>query len=192
MNPAKAKARLGRDDWAQAAVVAIGEGGLAAVAVEPLARKLGVTKGSFYSHFKNRDELIDAALERWEQMHGAEGTAALVDIADPAERLRAIIKTGLEFSETAVASPHIALLGEMHDARVRPVVKRVSDARQDYLASVYEEIGFSKPRARARARLLYSTYVGSLQLGREDPTSRLSPKHRRELIAEFERTLVVD
>ena len=59
------KARLGRDDWIRAALDAIAAGGLAAVAVEPLARSLGVTKGSFYAHFSNRDELIEAALEAW-------------------------------------------------------------------------------------------------------------------------------
>ncbi|MEO7478195.1 MAG: helix-turn-helix domain-containing protein, partial [Lysobacteraceae bacterium] len=41
-------ARLSAADWAQAALDQLGEQGLAAVGVEPLARRLGVTKGSFY------------------------------------------------------------------------------------------------------------------------------------------------
>ena len=44
----------------------IAEEGVAAVAVEALARRLGVTKGSFYWHFKNREALLQAALKRWE------------------------------------------------------------------------------------------------------------------------------
>ncbi|MGH3388225.1 MAG: TetR family transcriptional regulator, partial [Actinomadura sp.] len=45
---AERKTRLSRADWANAALEAIAEGGLAAVAIEPLATRLGTTKGSFY------------------------------------------------------------------------------------------------------------------------------------------------
>src|SRR3954453_2205160 len=58
---------LGPADWAQAALDALAQGGLAAVAVEPLAKALGTTKGSFYWHFADRNGLIAAALARWEQ-----------------------------------------------------------------------------------------------------------------------------
>ena len=58
--------RLSREDWERAALEAMADAGVAAVAVEPLARRLGVTKGSFYGFFANRDELIEAALSRWE------------------------------------------------------------------------------------------------------------------------------
>src|SRR5690606_41191321 len=61
-------ARLRAEDWAVAALDVIAEQGLAAVAVEPLARRLGVTKGSFYWHFPSREALLVAALERWEAM----------------------------------------------------------------------------------------------------------------------------
>ena len=58
---------LGADDWIDAATAVLVEDGVAAVAVEPLAARLGATKGSFYHHFPNRDALITAALERWER-----------------------------------------------------------------------------------------------------------------------------
>ena len=57
-------ARLSAEDWAQAALDQIAEQGVASVAVEPLARRLGVTKGSFYWHFPSREALLVAALER--------------------------------------------------------------------------------------------------------------------------------
>src|SRR5690606_6770697 len=56
------KGRLSAEDWAQAALDLIAEHGVASVAVEPLARRLGVTKGSFYWHFPSRDALLQAAL----------------------------------------------------------------------------------------------------------------------------------
>ena len=83
---APTKPRLSAQDWADAALTAIGEGGLAAVAVEPLAVRLGTTKGSFYWHFANRDALIKAALERWAEIN-TEGIISEVE-AEPDIRTR--------------------------------------------------------------------------------------------------------
>ena len=55
MHMAEGKRRLAREDWVDAALAAIAEGGVAAVAVEPIAARLGTTKGSFYWHFHDRD-----------------------------------------------------------------------------------------------------------------------------------------
>src|SRR5918997_901118 len=81
------RARLTRDDWVQAALLAIAEGGTAAVAVEPLAARLGATKGSFYWHFGSRAELVAAALAAWEHRatdeFGAVDAALLASAADP-------------------------------------------------------------------------------------------------------------
>ena len=83
--------RLSADDWAQAALDLIAEQGVAAVAVEPLARRLGVTKGSFYWHFPSREALLVAALERWEKVE-QEVFSSLEPIPDPRERLRALFR----------------------------------------------------------------------------------------------------
>src|SRR5499427_6528851 len=64
---ASAQRRLTREDWVTAALGAIADGGLAAVGVEPLAARLGATKGSFYWHFENRDALLETAIRRWEK-----------------------------------------------------------------------------------------------------------------------------
>ena len=74
--------RLSAQDWARAALKAIAAGGVVAVAVEPLARTLGVTKGSFYAHYRNRDELIAAALVEWVRGHGDEGLAGVRERRD--------------------------------------------------------------------------------------------------------------
>src|SRR5215831_599523 len=85
--------RLSADDWAGAALAALAEGGLAAVAVEPLAARLGATKGSFYWHFANRSALQEAAVLRWEERHTEAVIARLAGLADPAERLRRLFDT---------------------------------------------------------------------------------------------------
>jgi AcrR family transcriptional regulator len=58
--------RLSREAWITGALDALAEDGLDALAVEPLARRLGVTKGSFYWHFASRDDLLRAVLDQWE------------------------------------------------------------------------------------------------------------------------------
>ncbi|PKM03813.1 MAG: hypothetical protein CVV17_04150 [Gammaproteobacteria bacterium HGW-Gammaproteobacteria-7] len=60
--------RLSAEDWANAALDQIAEQGLAGLAVESLARRIGVTKGSFYWHFPSREALLQSALERWEKI----------------------------------------------------------------------------------------------------------------------------
>jgi CubicO group peptidase (beta-lactamase class C family) len=59
-----------RADWLRAARLALLHRGHEAVRVEPLARALGVTKGSFYWHFKDRADLMDALLREWEEEAG--------------------------------------------------------------------------------------------------------------------------
>lgn len=61
------RGRLGRMEWMRAARLALLRGGSSAVRVEKLARDLGVSKGSFYWHFKNREQLLEALLREWEE-----------------------------------------------------------------------------------------------------------------------------
>ena len=72
-------------DWANAAVDAIAAGGIGKVSVEPLAHKLGVTKGSFYWHYSNREALLVAALELWtEEIEDLAATAR--QVPEPRQR----------------------------------------------------------------------------------------------------------
>ena len=81
------------DGWALAALRALAEGGVPAVRVEVLARRLGVTKGSFYHHFESRRQLLDRAVEAWEQL----ATEQVIETVNagagtPEERLVALAK----------------------------------------------------------------------------------------------------
>src|SRR5258708_34118503 len=74
-------------DWAGAALQLIAEAGLGALTVEALAARLGVTKGSFYWHFKGRSELLSPALDRWQQRATAEANTELSAGTVPRQRL---------------------------------------------------------------------------------------------------------
>jgi AcrR family transcriptional regulator len=183
--------RLGRADWERAALDAIAGQGLAAVAVEPLARTLGVTKGSFYAHFATRDELVDASLARWEQSHGVDGLKPFLAIEDPEERLDAMLTSAVEFSRSGTPSVHISLLGELHDPRVRAAVSRVTKLRLDLLTRSYRELGLPERRAKHRARLAYATYLGLMQMARETPSGRLTRRDAGSFMEELRSALII-
>ncbi|MET9696120.1 helix-turn-helix domain-containing protein [Streptomyces sp. NPDC006529] len=158
----RSRRRLTADDWAAAALDAIGERGLAAVAVEPLAARLGTTKGSFYWHFTHRDALIEAALALWERRFTEATIADLAAEPDPRARLRILftrVTTGLGRGAAAAN-----LLAAADHELVAPVVRRVVRRRLDYITGLFEEIGFPPETAARRAALGYTAYVGQDEL----------------------------
>lgn len=145
-----------------AALDVIAEQGLAAVAVEPLARRLGVTKGSFYWHFPSREALLIAALERWEAVEQEAVFGKVEAISDPRARLRDLFQ--LVAHEL---KPHIIyseLLKALDHPVVKPVLGRVSQRRMDYLTASFRQAGLGRVDSQNRARLAYAAYVGFLQL----------------------------
>ncbi len=172
VSPPPARAgRLSADDWAQAALDLVAEQGVGAVAVEPLARRLGVTKGSFYWHFPSRDALLQAALERWEAVEQANVFGSLEGIPDPRERLRALF-----LLVAHEVTPHIIyseLLKALDHPAVQPVINRVSQRRLEYLVASFRQAGMARTEAQHRARLAYSAYLGFLQLALQLQQPRL-------------------
>ncbi|MCR9219555.1 MAG: TetR/AcrR family transcriptional regulator [Alphaproteobacteria bacterium] len=152
--------KLGRDDWVRAAYAMLAEGGAASLSVERLAARLGVTKGSFYWHFKDRADLLDALRRRWTQQlvitrveaaGGApeEKVAHLLDIVVRSTRQRR--GGSLELAMRSWAR---------RDAETARVVEAVDQERLDYTAGLFRQIGFDPEEAEARAFLLYA-YVFS-------------------------------
>lgn len=161
--------RLSAQDWSRTALQAIAVGGLGAVGVEPLARTLGVTKGSFYAHYRNRDELITAALAEWARSHGREGLAPFAAITDPARRLRELLTAVVQSVQPLAPSVHLSLLGDRNDPRVRDAVRQVNRDRLELLSQTYRELGLPPDRAESRARVAYAAILGLSHLARTDP-----------------------
>lgn len=160
--------RLGAQDWAEAGLQALGEGGTSAVAVEPLAARLGVSKGSFYWHFGKRDDLLAAVIALWEER----GTDQLIveieaGVATREERLRALFDR--VFAEHPASAIERALLAAAEDPRVRAALERVTRRRVDYLTALMAEFGLSGRAARRRAVFAYSAFVGTLELSAATP-----------------------
>jgi AcrR family transcriptional regulator len=160
------ESRLSTADWEIAALDALADTGLAGVAVEPLARRLGVTKGSFYWHFPDREALLAAALRRWEQSYTDRIIEAAAEVREPRERLVRLITSGLAGGRSDRI--HIALAISPHPP-VREALARVTCRRMDYLESCYVELGQPRREARQSALLAYAAYVGLVHLRLEAP-----------------------
>jgi AcrR family transcriptional regulator len=156
-------------DWAEAALQMIAESGLGALTVDALARRLGVTKGSFYWHFRGRAELLTAALARWEQRTTTEAMKGLDAIPDASARLELLLDASSQPPRSR--SLYAALAEAAEDPVVRQSLNRVASARIGYLDSCYRALGLAPPLARARALLAYAAYRGLLQLAHEAPSA---------------------
>lgn len=165
--------RLGPDDWTQAALEAVAEGGIANVSVERLATGLGATKGSFYWHFKDRPALIVAVLERWELLYTERVIDVLAAIDDPVERFRTLLESG--FADSTGARVDVNLLADADEPAVAAALERVAARRLAFVDQIFAQLELDD--GSDRALLAFSAYLGLAQLRRTAP--RTIPKGRR-------------
>lgn len=163
MKPAK----LSADDWAQAALDAITRGGISAVSVESIARKLKVTKGSFYWHFRNRKALLRAAMELWETRETDDIIALADSISDPRMRIQEVFRAATTSANAGRLM--LALAAASDEPEISDFVHRATKRRLDFLTECYEALGQPPDEARRWATFAYSTFIGSLQLFRDNP-----------------------
>ncbi len=159
---------LSPEAWVKAAQALIVREGVSAVAVEPLAQALGVTKGSFYWHFENRDALLEAAIRRWEKETTTDVGAEITAAHDaPASQFRRLVVGVIERAEQDRVGP--ALLASATHPAVAPALERVTAARLNLIATVLRSLGFPPAEARRRALLAYSAHLGHGQLAHSTP-----------------------
>jgi AcrR family transcriptional regulator len=160
---------------------------VAAVAVEPVAKRLGVTKGSFYWHFDSRASLLDAALELWEKRFTTDVIADLARIDDPAQRLRQLFYRVSDAGKGATTHAALASTGE---PSVRRTLARVATARLGFLTECYRALGLLEAPARSSALLAYAAYLGTMQISRDAPAELKTERARRDYTAHLIDTLV--
>jgi AcrR family transcriptional regulator len=161
-------ARLAADDWITAAVRVLLTDGPDAVAVQPLARRLGTTKGSFYWHFASRDDLLRATLRRWLELATEDVITAVEDAAeDPVERARLLIRMVTEHSLDHPGQ--LRLLATADHPDVRAALETAARRRIGYVAGLLRAAGVPAAVARRRAVLAYAAYLGHAQLADSTP-----------------------
>lgn len=153
---------LHADDWTRAALEAIADSGIGAVAIEPLARRVGASKGSFYWHFDDRAALVAAAVASWEETRTEAVVRAFEGVEDPRERLRRLFAGA--FGDVRGGRLDAALIADAGDPAAGPAVRRVTERRIAFIATAFEELGFTRPEARHRALTAYGAHLGLLSI----------------------------
>ena len=153
--------RIGPQDWVRAGLSTLAREGIDAVRVEPLAEFLGVTKGSFYWHFKDRAALHTAMLAAWRDAATRE-IIRQVEIENLPARRRLTRLIELTTSNAKAARLETAIRAW---AQIDPAVGKVlagADAeRLTYVADLLRAAGMESSTAEMRARILYLILIGS-------------------------------
>ena len=164
---------LTAEDWSRAALHALARGGLAAIAVEPLAKELGATKGSFYWHFADRQALVEATLQLWERRDTDRVIAAIDDSQDAETRLRTLLRLAFtsvrDTTAGGAATVELALQASATHPLVAPTLDRVTKRRLGALTRLYTELGLPRSLARDRGLLAYTAFLGHAQLAHATP-----------------------
>lgn len=166
--------RLDADAWAEAGLSELGDHGIDGVRVEVLAKRLAVTKGSFYWHFKDRDALLVSMLQLWRRR----ATLALIERLDQqggsaSQKLRALLRLPLKGKKAIMAAEvELAIrLWSRRDPRARAALAEVDELRLRYIERLFVEGGMTLDEARARAVLAYSYQrVAATLLSSQDNT----------------------
>jgi AcrR family transcriptional regulator len=150
------------DAWVNAAFDLLAEGGIDAVRVDPLAKRLGVTRGSFYWHFKDRAALHQAMLKQWRKWAtyqvGDRIEKAVLDAGERLRRTLALPTSGPRATRAAAIEMAIRLWAR-RDEEAAAAVERIDHHRLRYYAKLFVERGHTDDEARQRAYLFYATLM---------------------------------
>lgn len=156
------QAPLDANAWVEAAFDALAEGGIDAVRIDPLAKRLGVTRGSFYWHFKDRDALHQSMLKEWRKRQSYRvATRIESKTSAPDERLRQTLALPASPRAKRAAAIELAIrLWSRRDAEAARAVRHIDRVRLTYYAKLYGEMGYTPAEARKRAFMFYAALMG--------------------------------
>jgi AcrR family transcriptional regulator len=149
--------RLTVGDWLEAGMQALARDGFHALKAEPLAKALGVSRGSFYWHFADVTMFHQALIQHWRQLATEAIIAEVEHIECGPERLRTLLRRAL----SAEATFEIRMRSwAAVDASAAVAVAHVDRARQTFISRLLVEGGVAPDIAGIRAAILYWAYLG--------------------------------
>lgn len=149
--------QLSAQDWIDAGLKALAKSGYAALKAEPLAKAMGVSRGSFYWHFADIGAFHAAILKAWREV-AAEAIIANVEAASGADNALAVLLRRV-FSEKLALERQVRSWAAF-DATAGSAVHAIDRRRLDYVESLIRARGVAPEKAQARAQILYWAFLG--------------------------------
>jgi AcrR family transcriptional regulator len=171
-------------DWIAAGREMLINGGVAAVQINPLAQRLGVTRGGFYWRFRNRQELLDHLLTDWQNTNTRHFLLASERAGTPQERYRRIVRLFIDEREFDPGLDAAIRQWGGTDPNVAEKVRHADELRIDALRRIFLDAGQETDEAMIRARIVYFHQIGYYALGIRETRKRrhvLAPLYDRIL-----------
>lgn len=156
------RTQLDPQQWVDAATDVLANEGIGGVRIEVLAKLCGVTKGSFYWHFRDRQALLEAMLEAWKQgrLRDIERITS-VSPEQAEEQLSHVIEVyGASRNRKGMAIELAMRDWARHDPVAARVVESVDLYRLECTCRLFRASGLSEPEAKSRSLLLYACVFG--------------------------------
>ncbi|MGR3762191.1 TetR/AcrR family transcriptional regulator [Roseobacteraceae bacterium NS-SX3] len=163
--------RLGEDAWLAAAYGELTESGVEAVKIMPLAKKLGVSRTSFYWHFKDREELLEAMVRHWEDKNT--GNLVARTEAYAANVFEAVFNLFDCWLDPHLFDSRLDLAirnWARNDAALQKRLDRADSRREEAMTAMLMRFGYAAQDAMIRARTMIYTQIGyiSMQISESD------------------------
>ena len=156
--------RTPRSTWVDEGLRALAVGGPDAVRIEPLARRLGVSRGGFYWHFEGRRALLDEMLDAWERA-GVDDVIERLEADDSSEddpRAKLLRLAALGASSDEVLRIELAIRDwARRDSAVAERLRRVDNRRMDYMRSQFSAFCPDADEVEARCLVAFSMWIGN-------------------------------
>ncbi len=149
--------QLSATDWLDQGLKTLATRGFTALKAEPLAKTMGVSRGSFYWHFADIGAFHAAILARWHEV-AAEQIIANVEAASKDENPLALLLRRV-FGERLMLERAVRTWASV-DPAARAAVQAIDRRRLGYVEGLLTQSGLSADVARARAQILYWAFLG--------------------------------
>ena len=160
------------------------EGGIAAVQINALAQKLGVTRGGFYWRFRNRQDLLDHLLLDWHDRNTRHFLMALERTGTPEERYRRMVRMFIDERDFNPALDSAIRQWGSVDPAVGDKVREADEQRIQSLKRLFVEAGQDEEESLVRARIVYFHQIGYYALDMRETRDQ-----RRALAPIYDRIL---
>ncbi|TYC63239.1 TetR/AcrR family transcriptional regulator [Rhodobacterales bacterium] len=169
-----------REIWLQAAYLALLESGIDGVKVMPLADRVGMSRTSFYGHFADREDLLQALITLWQSQNTGNLIKRTVDYAETIGE--AVLNVFDLWLDPALFDSRLefAMRNWAHtDEHLSRLLEEADEVRVVALTAMFERFDFEPNCASIRANTIYQTQIGYISMKKDGPLEDLAPRVER-------------